>query len=199
MKRSQLLTVVVAGVSGALWALPAVAHDGHATTSFLAGFMHPWLGWDHLLAMLAVGLWACQRHGAGLPRAMPMVFAIAVALGLAATRFGLVLPAVEPLVSLSLLVLGSLLLACRALSGPVAAGLLAVSGLLHGQAHGLELPAAMGVLQFGLGLVLATLALHTLGVLAAMGVQHLRRQWLLQVAGAGVAVSGLSALIALAV
>lgn len=205
MKRLHPFFIAAAGSAAVFGPLPAAAHDGHATASLLAGLTHPWLGWDHLLAMLAVGLWARQRTPAvragAAPittGALPLVFALAVAAGLATVQQGLALPAIEALVRTSLLALGALLLTGQALRTPLAVGILVLLGLFHGQAHGLALPATSAVWQFGVGLVFATLALHGLGLLAAAGLQRWRQAWLLRLAGAGVATAGMGALMTLA-
>ncbi len=128
-----------------------------------AGFSHPLLGWDHLLAMLAVGLWATQqsaRSGWGLPVVFLGMMSISAVLGWG----GLELPLVEAGIASSLLVLG-LLLACATRLPMVAS--MAIVGLFavfHGYAHGAEMPQAASALLYGLGFMLATAGLSMLGM-----------------------------------
>lgn len=148
----------------------ALAHPGHGADSFLQGFAHPFSGLDHLLAMLAVGLWAARFSG--LPRwTLPLAFVSFMALGT-----GLALPMVEPMIALSVLVLG--LGAAMGSRLPLAAGaaVTALFALYHGQAHFAEIPAEASVAGFALGMLSATALLHGAGLLVAL--QSLRaRRW----------------------
>jgi urease accessory protein len=154
---------------GILLALPALAqahpgHDGHDLTwDFSGGFAHPLSGWDHLLAMIAVGLWAAQLGG----RArwlVPAAFVTVMALGAALGRTGAIFPGVEQGIAASVLVLGLLIAAAVRL--PVTAGmtLVGVFAIFHGFAHGVEMPATAGGLLYGAGFVVATALLHAIGV-----------------------------------
>jgi len=176
----------------------APAHTGHGTSSFFSGFVHPWLGWDHLLAMLAVGLWAVQMGRRWLVLVLPLAFAAAFTLALQLAAFVSSLPAVEPAVLGTLLVLGCLLMGRVRPGGALAVVLTGLLGLVHGYAHGIEWSAQTGLTAFASGLVLATLALHGLGLLAAAAMIWLRLEGLLRLVGGGVAVSGLAGLLALA-
>ena len=146
----------------------ALAHPGHEAAAGLAtGFAHPFTGLDHLLAMLAVGLWAAQSGGRTL-YAMPLAFVAAMLagalLGISGT-FIFAPAAVESLIAASVLVLG-LLVALRARIGVAAAAML-VSGfaLFHGIAHGSEMVSGSGLAAaYICGFVLATLSLHVLGI-----------------------------------
>jgi urease accessory protein len=152
-----------------LLALPALAqahpgHDGHELTwDFSSGFAHPLSGWDHLLAMIAVGLWAAQLGG----RArwlVPAAFLGVMTLGATLGRTGLIFPGVEQGIAASVLVLGLLIAAAVRL--PVVAGmaLVGVFAIFHGFAHGAEMPATAGGLLYGAGFVVATALLHAIGV-----------------------------------
>jgi urease accessory protein len=144
--------------------LPAAAHPGHADTGFVAGLLHPLTGLDHLLALLAVGLWSRQRWGgSGHGGALPPAFLVMMALGASS---GLAPPALETSVAATVLLLGAL-----AASGPRLAPRLAPElavllvggcGFLHGLAHGRELA---GV-DSGAGFLLASAAVMALGALA---------------------------------
>ena len=160
MKRLALVT------AAALAAAPALAHTGHGTNTLLAGLVHP-LGPDHLLAMLAVGLWSA----AALPRsrqlAGPALFVAALLAGAAAGRAGTAAAWVEPAIAASVALLGVMLALARRL--PAAAGLplVALAGVLHGLAHGAEQPAGGGFAVYAAGFVAATALLHGIGWAAA--------------------------------
>ena len=152
-----------------LLALPALAqahpgHDGHDLTwDFSSGFAHPLSGWDHLLAMIAVGLWAAQLGG----RArwlVPAAFVSVMTLGATLGRTGIIFPGVEQGIAASVLVLG--LLIATAVRLPVTAGmaLVGVFAIFHGFAHGAEMPATAGGLLYGAGFIAATALLHAAGV-----------------------------------
>jgi hydrogenase/urease accessory protein HupE len=149
--------------------LPALAraHTGHGILGGLGdGFSHPLLGWDHLLAMLAVGIWAAQQRGR-TTWAIPLAFVGVMSLGGWAGAQQLPIPAVEPLISLSVLVFGVLIgvrARFRTAAGVLIAGFFA---FFHGFAHGSELPAGVSFVSFGVGFAGATLLLHGLGWLLA--------------------------------
>jgi urease accessory protein len=142
---------------------PAFAHTG---TGIASGFVHPFLGLDHLLAMLAVGAWGAMLGNRAL-WAVPGAFVGATALGAATAMMGVTLPFVEAAIFVSVLVLGAFLLARVRM--PVWAGM-AVAGLFalaHGQAHGAEVPLVTNAWIHGFGFVMATALIHALGAIAA--------------------------------
>jgi len=145
----------------------AFAHVGvHSTAEgFVSGFSHPLSGLDHILAMLAVGLWAAQagRSGKWLMLVFPMMMLLGAGLGL----HGLAIPGVEIGICLSVLMLG--LLVTAAVRLPLWAGslLLTVFALLHGQAHATELPPGSDSVRYMAGFVLATALLHGIGFFQA--------------------------------
>ncbi len=149
----------------ALAPFPALAHPGGPLEHGLAsGFLHPLLGADHLVAMVAVGLWAGLQGGAAR-LALPGAFLGAMALGMGLGMAGVALPGVEAGVLASVLLLGVLAaLAVRVPLG-VAAPLVGLAGLLHGHAHGAEAGAVE--LSYALGALAATAALHGGGLLLA--------------------------------
>lgn len=148
----------------ALFLSPAVAfaHPGHDTSGMLAGIAHPVTGLDHLLAMLAVGLWAAQQKGA-LRRALPVTFVGTMLLGGLLGFEGLELPFMETGIAASVLALG--LLVAVAVRPPVwlAVGLTALFAMAHGVAHGLELPELASPWGYAVGFVAATALLHAAG------------------------------------
>ncbi|MES2739924.1 MAG: HupE/UreJ family protein [Pseudomonadota bacterium] len=164
----------------------AQAHPGHADGA-LAGLAHPFLGLDHLLAMVAVGVWAGQLGGRAkwlVPASFVAVMAGGAALGLAGVR----LPMVEAGIATSVLLLGLLIALSVKVAPAFGATLVGLFALFHGVAHGSEMPQMSVAWQYGLGFMLATAALHGAGL--GLG-QRLRRQhgWL-RAAGALTALSG---------
>lgn len=146
------------------FATPAYAHEEVVRSSgFLSGFLHPLTGPDHLVAMLAVGLWGAFLGGRAM-WLLPLVFPLVMAAGAALGMLGVPLPAVEVTIAASALVLG--LAVAASLKPPVwvAATLVGVFAVFHGHAHGTELPYAMHPLDYGMGFVIATGLLHASGI-----------------------------------
>jgi urease accessory protein len=169
----------------ALLSGPAMAHDGMHAAGLLAGLLHPVSGWDHLLAMVAVGLWAAaQNHTAR--RWLPALFPLVMLLGALAAVGGVALAGMESLIGLSVLALG--MLTVLSVRMPAWAGglLLAAFALAHGQAHGLEMPADGASLAYFLGFSAATALLHLAGMLSANRAGRLASR----VAGLGIALAG---------
>jgi urease accessory protein len=195
--RGGALAVAMAAAS------PVFAHPGHdiatVSASLWSGLSHPFAGMDHLLAMLGVGVWsALGARSAGDAMRPPLAFIVLMLVGAAMGFGGVAMPAVEPMIAASLLVIG-LLLAVRARL-PVAAGMALVGAfaIFHGFAHGAELPASAdalpGVLAYAGGFVLATFALHVAGIGIGAALRE-RNGWLARTAGAGVALYGAALLI----
>lgn len=189
---ARLVLALVAAASPGL----ALAHPGHAEqASFLAGALHPLTGIDHLLAMLAVGLWAAQlRQRAALM--LPALFPVAMVAGAALAFAGVALPAVEPVIALSVIVLGAAIVA--GLQLPLAAGgaMIALFAVAHGFAHGAELPAGANVAGYAAGFVGSTICLHLAGLFLGLADQRRRGGQLLRIGGSAIAVSGLALLLA---
>lgn len=165
----------------------AIAHGGPADAGLVSGLAHPFGGADHLLAMLAVGLWAGLKGGRGL-WLLPATFVAGTALGGVLGWTGMALPMVEGMLALSVLVFGLLIVAAARL--PLSAAVVVAGGfaLFHGHAHGAELPMTAAPLLFGAGVLAATAALHAAGVLLVrLGLGgRLARLGGLSVAGYGV-------------
>lgn len=140
----------------------AVAHPGHDHAGIMSGLAHPVFGLDHLLAMLAVGLWAAQQTGTAR-WALPLTFVAAMLLGGLLGFAGVEMPLMETGIAGSVLALG--LLVALAVRPPlaVAAGLTALFAASHGVAHGLELPDLSSPWGYAAGFVFATAALHAAG------------------------------------
>jgi urease accessory protein len=176
-----------------LFAGTASAHTGvHGTlTGFAGGLAHPLLGLDHLFAMIAIGLWAAQQGGRAL-WAIPAAFVAAMLAGGMLAWSGLALPQVEAAIALSVLALG-LLVAARLHASPTA-GIAVAAGfaLFHGNAHGLEMPLAASPALYAIGFMLATACLHGAGIAGSLVGRRA-----VQVAGAGIAATGLALMFAM--
>jgi urease accessory protein len=147
--------------------IPAFAHlDPAEHGSFAAGFSHPLFGLDHILAMIAVGLWAAIQGGRAL-WIVPAAFVGTMALGFAAAIAGAPLPFVEPVILASVIFIG--IAVALALPIPVAAvaALVGFFAFFHGHAHGGELGAA-GAWEFAIGFIIATALLHAAGIAVGM-------------------------------
>jgi urease accessory protein len=176
----------------ALFAGTASAHTGdHAVTGFASGLAHPFLGLDHLFAMIAVGLWAAQQGGRAV-WAVPAAFVAAMGLGGVFAWSGGVLPQVETAIALSVLVLGLLIATRRHWAAPVGMAVAAGFALFHGYAHGLEMPQAASPALYALGFVLATVFLHGIGISGSLAGRRA-----VQFAGAGIAATGLALIFAM--
>jgi urease accessory protein len=180
----------VALSSGVLLASPAWAHvqQGQAA-GFLNGLRHPVSGLDHVLAMIAVGLWGAQL-GAPAIWLLPVTFPLVMAFGGFLGLVGVPLPGVEVGVAASAMLLGSLVAAEARPPLWLGAAVVGFFAVFHGHAHGTELPAGQSGLLYSVGCVTATGCLHASGI--AIGLIH-RWAWgrtVLRGAGAAVAVSG---------
>lgn len=131
--------------------------------SVMAGLLHPVTGLDHVVAMVAVGLWGAVL---GMPAVwlLPVAFPMVMAFGGLVGMLGLPLPGVETGIALSALVLGVMVMLQQRLPLMVAAGLVGLFALFHGYAHGLELPDGADALLFSLAFVVATGLLHLVGI-----------------------------------
>ena len=167
MRRIPLKTIIL--IAAYALSTYAAAHPGHEVDahgiSFMDGLLHPLTGLDHLAAMLAVGLWsALSATSARRIWLAPVAFAGMLLVGALLGLNGLELPAVEPMIAASLLVMG-LLVATRAkLPLAVTAGVVGVFAVFHGIAHGTELAGGGNGFAPLLGMLVATIALHLAGV-----------------------------------
>lgn len=177
-------------------ATPAWAHTGLEphVHGFASGFAHPLGGADHLLAMVAVGLWA-GLVGGRAAWAWPLAFVVMMTGAAAAGVAGVALPLTEIGIALSVVVLGAAIaLGLRAPAG-VGAALCAVFAIFHGHAHGLEMPADAAGLAYGAGFIVATTLLHAAGIALAFGLARLAPRLAVQAAGAAVAAGGVALLV----
>ncbi len=170
------------------WAHGQGAHTHEA--GLIAGMLHPFSGLDHLLAMVAVGLWAARQGGRAL-WALPASFVGAMAVGSMLGMSGVAFAGMEAGIALSVLVLGLLVAMRRQMLLPLAAMLTGLFALFHGVAHGQEMPLAALPWGYGFGMLAATALLHAAGVFAGMKL----RQLYLGLAGAAISLAGLGMLV----
>jgi urease accessory protein len=171
-------------------ALPADAHVGvGATSSFSAGLMHPLSGLDHVTVMIAVGLWAALKGGKAI-WAWPAAFVGVMLAGGVLGMLDVSLPFVEPGILASVVALG--LLVALAVDLPVSAGvaIIGLFALLHGHAHGTEVPETAGGIEYMAGVAVATVLLHAIGTAAALGF-GLKFRGVVRTAGAACAAIGI--------
>jgi urease accessory protein len=188
--RSMAFVGLVVGFLGLVAATPAEAHVfGAGGAGFLEGLGHPFSGLDHVLAMVAVGLWAAQI---GRPAwwMLPVIFPAAMAGGGLLGGLGAPVPAVETGIALSVLALGLLIgLAVRPALW-ISVPLVALFAVFHGHAHGAELPEAASALLYGAGFVLATAALHAIGLGLGWMAARPSNAFVFRAAGVALSVAG---------
>jgi len=161
MRRADL--ILVAGAFGAILSGPALAHTGESGGGFISGLAHPVFGPDHVVAMVAVGLWGAFL---GQPAIwlLPIVFPLVMALGGVLGILGAPMVAVETAIATSAIVLG--LMVALAARPPLwtAVTLVGAFAIFHGYAHGKELPDGANAVAFSAGFVIATGLLHLCGI-----------------------------------
>jgi urease accessory protein len=170
--------------------VPALAHPGHGEAGVLSGFLHPLSGADHILARVAVGLWAAFLGGRAF-WLVPGAFVSAMIVGFVFGMNGMVLPAIEPGIAASVVVLGMMIARAARLPLARSMAIVALFGLFHGQAHGAELTGS--ALLFGLGFTAATVLLHAGGLTVGgvLGQQRLLARALgVLIAGSGLLIFG---------
>jgi urease accessory protein len=182
--------LALAGLLLLLWAQSAFAHVERAqATGFITGLGHPWSGLDHVVAMIAVGIWGAQLGSPAmwlLPVTFPMVMAMGALMGL----LGIPLPGVEVGIALSAVVLGAMVLGEVRPKLFVAAALVGVFAVFHGHAHGTELPPGQSGLLYSLGFVVGTGCLHGIGITIGLINRWPAGRFALRGVGAIIAVAG---------
>ncbi len=174
---------------------PLGAHTtGGALGGLGSGLGHPLIGVDHLLAMLAVGIWAYQLGGSAMWK-IPLVFVLTLLVGANVGLAGISLPYVEPMIAASVMVFGLLLVMKTRLLPGLAGLLVALFALFHGYAHGIEMPMAASPLAYIIGFGLTTIGLHALGVMIGYALQRSAQTSLLRIGGFGLAGTGLLLLV----
>jgi len=152
------------------WAPSVQAHveQGQAV-GFVTGLEHPWSGLDHVLAMIAVGIWGAQLGNPALwllPVTFPMVMSLGAMMGL----LGIPLPGIEIGIAVSAILLGIMVLGEIKPAMYIAAAMVGFFAIFHGHAHGTELPPGQSGLLYSMGFVIATGCLHGIGI--ALGLIH---------------------------
>lgn len=176
-------------------ALCATSAFAHPAGGFLYGAEHPLTGIDHILAMLAVGLWASQLANLRDKKALWMVPAAFVTMmaisGVLGMSHLVLLPSVEVGIGASVLILGILIAAAVELPLTVSATIVGCFAVLHGFAHGVELPETVSGLSYAAGFIAATLALHAAGIGAGFLTQRELSPKLLRLSGVAIALAGI--------
>lgn len=185
--RGLIAATLLAGAAGA-----AQAHTGHGTSSLFEGLVHPF-GPDHLLAMVAVGVWSVSALPASRAWQGPATFLLALIVSATLGMLGFTVPYLEHGVSLSVVLFGGMLLLARRATVPpaIGLGLIAAAASLHGLAHGSETPES-GFAGYAVGFLFTTALLHVGGVGIGLGI----RRWLAE--RSGWALGGLGALLSAA-
>jgi urease accessory protein len=196
MRNARPILKALATLAALAISLPAAAHPGHGATGFTAGLVHPLTGLDHLLALLAVGLWSRQQGPRGHGGVLPPAFLVAMALGASSASWLLAPPALETSVAATVLLLGVLVASglpvvlrrAPTSSLPLAVLLAGGCGFLHGLAHGGELAG----MASGAGFLLTSAFVMGIGALAGERFGLLPRR----LAGAAIGAAGLCLLAA---
>lgn len=174
-----------------LTAIPAAAHTGSLGGGFLSGLGHPLFGADHVVAMVAVGLWGAFL---GTPAIfiLPVVFPLVMAFGGVLGILGVPLPGAEVAIAVSAVVLG--LMVALAARPPLwaAAAVVGTFAIFHGYAHGAELPAGADAVAYSLGFVVATGLLHLAGIALGLTVRWPAGRIGVRGTGAAIACAGVA-------
>jgi urease accessory protein len=179
------IALALLGMSGM-----AQAHtSGLPHMDFATGLTHPLSGLDHILAMVAVGLWAAQRGGRAL-WLVPLTFVLTMAAGGVLGFLGIALPYIELGIAGSVLILGILVALASRLSLTASMALVGLFAIFHGYAHGAEMAAEASALWYSLGFMLATAMLHLSGIGIGLAARQGLPAQLLRVGGAAIAASG---------
>ncbi|MEJ2620073.1 MAG: HupE/UreJ family protein [Candidatus Thiodiazotropha sp.] len=162
----------------------ALAHSVHVSgNAFMSGLGHPVLGLDHLLAMVAVGLVSTVMGSRAIWQ-VPLAFVVAMVAGGLLGGYNIELPGVEIGITASVIALGAVLAIGRTVSFPLTLTFVALFGVMHGHAHGAEMPELAEPFLYGLGFISGTIGLHLLGVSLGLLSTHIPRgAELLRVAG----------------
>ena len=166
------------------------AHVGFGQTGgLLNGLGHPIGGLDHVLAMVAVGLWAAQRGGRAL-WLVPSTFLVAMTFGGVLGAIGLSVPFVEQGVVISVVGLGVLIAVAAQLPVLASAIVIGAFALFHGHIHGAEMPLNASALAYGTGFLATTALLHGMGVATVLFTSALGERRFVRVAGGTIALCG---------
>lgn len=198
--RKHVLFVIV--TTAALLPCLAIAHPGHGGGTgggLWAGMLHPFSGFDHIVAMVALGIWAAQL-GAPAIWLLPIAFPLAVAVGAALGALGVPIPGVEVGIALSAITFGLMIAlsvrAPRRIATSALLGLLlAAFAVFHGYAHGTEIPESANAVSYAVGFVLATGLLNALGIVLGAARRWTVGEAVLRIGGFAIALCGVYFLI----
>lgn len=184
------ISIIAFTIALGLLSTMANAHTGGGITGgFISGLSHPVLGWDHVVAMVAVGLWGAFL---GMPAIwiLPIVFPLVMAFGGSLGVMGIPVPSIETGIAVSSIVLG--LMVAFAVRPPIwiAAIIVAAFAIFHGHAHGTELPGAANPLAYSVGFVVATGLLHLFGIAFGLLVRWPLGKIAVQTGGGLIALAG---------
>jgi urease accessory protein len=184
-----VLTIGVLTLCAAL--SPALAHDAAAIGGgFASGFAHPFGGLDHVVAMVAVGLWGAFL---GQPAVwlLPVVFPVVMAFGGVLGVAGVPIPSVEIGIALSAIVLGLMVAGAQRPPFWIAAFIVGTFAIFHGHAHGTELPGQASALDYSAGFVIATGLLHLAGIALSLLKTWALGEWAVRAGGVAITLAGL--------
>uniref|UniRef100_UPI004048D1FD HupE/UreJ family protein n=1 Tax=Shewanella baltica TaxID=62322 RepID=UPI004048D1FD len=172
------------------WTAPVSAHEIHSGGGFMSGFNHPVLGFDHLLAMLSVGMLSTQLGGRAI-WTVPLAFVTFMLVGGILGLYAIAVPFVEIGIALSVLLLGLAIAFDRQIPLLFAMAFVGVFAIFHGHAHGAEMPALASPVLYALGFLFGTAVIHLGGVMIGLGMQRMTGQRnLMRVTGAAIAAMG---------
>ena len=187
---SRLVPGLLVAIAALVLAQPAFAHEQVGVGGGLVrGLLHPLTGIDHLIAMVAVGIWGAQL-GAPAIWVLPITFPIVMAVGSVLGVLRIPLPVPEVVIALSALILGAAVAMRLRLPFAAAAVVVAVFAVFHGHAHGAELPGSADPLAYGVGFVVATGLLHLCGIMIGTLTRWPAGERLIQGLGVVIAVLG---------
>ena len=188
MRRVRVM--LTAATLGAILSAPALAHTGESGGGFVSGLAHPVFGPDHVVAMVAVGLWGAFL-GAPAIWLLPVVFPLVMALGGVLGILGVPMVAVETAIATSAIVLGMMVALAARPPLWVAAVIVGAFAICHGHAHGAELPPGADAVAYSAGFVIATGALHLCGIAFGLLARWPTGLIAVRAAGGVIAIAGL--------
>jgi len=198
LARTFAWTIVLSALAVPLSSTDVLAHDATGIAGgFASGFMHPILGWDHVAAMVAVGLWG-GLLGAPAVWLLPIVFPLVMAVGGAMGVAGVPVPGVEAGIAASAIALGILVATGARPPLWVAAIIVGAFAIFHGHAHGTELPVAADATAYAIGFVIGTGLLHVVGITFGLATKWNSGKVLVRSLGGAIAVAGLAFLTGMA-
>ncbi|GCF92078.1 HupE/UreJ family protein [Shewanella sp. NKUCC05_KAH] len=172
------------------WIAPVSAHEIHSGGGFMSGFNHPVLGFDHLLAMLSVGMLSTQLGGRAI-WTVPLAFVTFMLVGGILGLYAIAVPFVEIGIALSVLLLGLAIAFDRQIPLLFAMAFVGVFAIFHGHAHGAEMPELASPVLYALGFLFGTAVIHLGGVMIGLGMQRMTGQRnLMRVTGVAIAAMG---------